>query len=537
MSDLRAERWRRISDLFEGALGLPVEQRAAYLAEKCGGADDLRRDVESLLHHFAVDPAFLEHGPSHPPPGPSPGGYPPGSEPAVRQGPASEREASLAGKTIGPYLVKAELGRGGMGVVYLAEDTRLGRPVAIKVLPRALAADPSHRERLRFEARSAAALAHQNIASVYSLEEWDGDLFFVSEFVRGRTLRAVLHGEPLRPEQLLEIALATARALSAAHAQGVVHRDLKPENVMLSSDGPVKVIDFGLARPFSLLGPDQEGTHTQRTEAGMLVGTPGYMAPEQIEGGRIDFRTDIWAFGVMIYEAGTGRHPFPGRSLVSTIAQIMEKDPAPFATAAPTALGLLAPIVDRCLKKAPAQRYLSTDELVDDIVRARIAYGRSTSPAMEVVAPVAVPTAPAGTSGLTWWMRHQAAIAVVFSLMPVILWLFRDNYERASTGTALFFVALGLAAVAVPLRLNLWFSASLGQPRVLSKQRARVSRLVLVVDALFSALLLLGAILLLGKSPMRAAVLLAAALVNAVSFLIIEPATTSAAFPDEQDGG
>jgi predicted Ser/Thr protein kinase len=535
MPDVKAERWRRISDLFEGALGLPVEQRAAYLAEKCGNADDLRRDVESLLHHFAADPTFLEPGVTGPPPSP-PGGHPPGFAPEVRDLSAPEPPAaSLAGKTIGPYLVKTELGRGGMGVVYLAEDTRLSRPVAIKVLPRELAADPARRERLKFEARSAASLAHQNIASVYSLEEWEGDLFYVSEFVRGRTLRAALQGEPLKPEQLLEIALATARALSAAHAQGVVHRDLKPENVMLSSEGLVKVIDFGLARPFSLLGPDAEGTRTHRTEAGMLVGTPGYMAPEQIEGGRIDFRTDIWAFGVMLYEAGTGHHPFPGRSLVSTIAQIMQKDPVAFATMAPPTLGVLAPIVDRCLNKDPARRYLSTDELVDDVVQARIAYGRKSHPLADVAPPVVVTREAADESGLTWWMRHQVAIAVVFAAMPVILWFFRDNYDPVARGTALFFVALGLAAVAVPLRLNLWFNAYLRRCRILGQQIKRYGRLVLVTDALLSALLLLGAILLLGRSPMRAAVLLAAALVNAVSFLIIEPATTSAAFPDDDD--
>ena len=234
----------------------------------------------------------------------------------------SEETVTLAGRMVGPYRVLNEIGRGGMGIVYAAEDTRLDRRVALKALPPDYSADTARRERLRREARAAASLTHPSIATIYALEEIDGTLYIVSELVQGHTLRDELRGGPLRPPQLQSTLLQIAEALSAAHAQGIVHRDLKPENIMRAADGRVKVLDFGLARAAA---PDGR-TMTRLTEAGNAPGTPGYMAPEQLSGGTIDARTDVFAFGVLIAELATGEHPFgpDTAAMMKRMTELME---------------------------------------------------------------------------------------------------------------------------------------------------------------------------------------------------------------------
>lgn len=254
----------RIETVFGGALEQTPAERASFVSASCVGRPDLAREVLSLLdaHDRAGD--FLSH--------------PPVLEPAAD---SVDEPGARVGCTIGSYHVLAELGRGGMGVVYLAEDTRLGRQVALKALPSGRALDPTARARLHREARAAAKLAHPGIATVYALEEIDGELFLASEYVRGQTLRAELDAGPVDDHRVVDTALQIARALAAAHSAGVIHRDLKPENVMRTGDGSIKVLDFGLAR----IGLPEADSLTRE---GALLGTPAYMSPEQIRGDALD---------------------------------------------------------------------------------------------------------------------------------------------------------------------------------------------------------------------------------------------------------
>src|SRR5262245_35369821 len=271
-------------------------------------------------------------------------------------------DTSLAGRMIGPYIVRDELGRGGMGVVYLADDTRLGRPVALKALHPHVAAGTEQRERLRQEARIAAALSPSDgIATVYALEEFDGAMYVASEFVPGRTLRALVQDGPVPLPLLVDVATQIARVLAKAHAQGIVHRDLKPDNVMLTPAGGIKLLDFGLARA--------EGTQAARlTRTGTIVGTPAYMAPEQLVGEAADFRADLFALGVVIYEMASGANPFEAATMAATVDRVVRHEPAPLSTMSKVPPALET-IVQSCLRKRPSERYRSTDVIAGELDR------------------------------------------------------------------------------------------------------------------------------------------------------------------------
>src|SRR5262249_22548184 len=235
------------------------------------------------------------------------------------------------GAVVGTYTIVREIGRGGMGRVYLATDARLGRTVALKALAPHLLRDPAQRERLRREARAAAMLSHPGICTVYALEEVDGDLFIATEFVDGRTLSEEIQSRhPRSSADVVRTAQELARALAAAHASGVVHRDLKPDNVMRTRDGRLKILDFGLARIESPRMP--AGLVTQ---PGVVVGTPAYMAPEQINGTAVDARADVFAYGVLMYEYACGVHPFEGGSPLAVVARVLESDARPLALRCP----------------------------------------------------------------------------------------------------------------------------------------------------------------------------------------------------------
>ena len=375
------ERWRRIGDLFHRAQEQGAADRVRFLDDACGGDAALRAEVESLLaHHEDGAPRVLPTPPEEPAPGdaggrasvPADAGHhrrP--EEPAP--GDAGGRDP-LDGRRLGPYRIVRKLGEGGMGVVRLAEDTRLGRLVAIKALPPRFIRDEARRRRLRREARAAASLAHPGIATVYALEEFDGALCLVSEYVPGETLRQELAGGPLPPADLLDTAVAVARALAAAHEGNVLHRDLKPENVIRTGgagldDPGVKLVDFGLAR-FDDPGADTASA-PRLTAPGAALGTPGYMAPEQIRGEEVDGRTDVFAFGVLLFELASGRHPFTSSGPVSTVARVLEAAPPDLRRLAPACPPALPAIIGRCLRKDPAERYGAARELVEALERAR----------------------------------------------------------------------------------------------------------------------------------------------------------------------
>jgi eukaryotic-like serine/threonine-protein kinase len=273
-----------------------------------------------------------------------------------------------AGTRLGPYEILAPLGAGGMGEVYRARDSRLGRDLAIKVLSSEFAADADRRKRFEQEARSASALNHQNIVTIHDIGSEGATVYIAMEFVDGRTLREVLHGGALPTRRLLDLAYQMADGLAKAHAAGIVHRDLKPENVMVTKDGAVKILDFGLAKLLKEQPEESSNLPTaQATQAGTVLGTVGYMSPEQASGKALDFRSDQFALGAIFYEMATGRRAFQRGTTAETLTAIIREDAEPVAQ---TNAGVPAPfrwIIERCLQKDPDERYASTRDLARDV--------------------------------------------------------------------------------------------------------------------------------------------------------------------------
>jgi len=514
------ERWRRITRIFHSALTRPDTERPAYLDSACGGDAALRHEVESLLAEAEKDPEFLEQ-PAPPRGTPGSDGAPPRSGQPGREEP-EERLPRLVGRDL---LLRARLGAGGMGVVYLAEDTSLRKTVAVKALFPALAGDPSRRERLRREAQALAKLSNRNIVDVYRLEEQDGNLYVVTEYIDGPTLRERIRKGRLPLLEVIKVGLEIARGLAAAHARGIVHRDLKPENVMLPSDGGVKIVDFGLARSQPLVGPD-EATRATLTQPGERWGTPGYMSPEQLEGLAVDFRTDLFSFGVLLYEVASGHHPFAGGNAASTNANVLKESPPPLARGVSSDLALLNAVIDRCLCKDAAGRYAATEMLVRDLEQALESLLRPAP-----VAPVVPPPASTSPGALWWWQVHQCAISAVVAAMLPPLYLARA-WLGPLLGNGLFIAALVCAVPVVAMRLNLAFASS----RFLAGfegQRRRVRPWIHGGDWGYVACLAVAAARLFGAHDGFATLFLVIALALAVSSLAIEPLTERAAFPPD----
>jgi eukaryotic-like serine/threonine-protein kinase len=269
-----------------------------------------------------------------------------------------------AGTRLGPYEILGLVGAGGMGEVYRARDPRLGRDVAIKVLPSDVVTDPERLQRFEREARAVAALNHPNVLTVFDVGTHDGTPYVVTELLEGETLRELLSRRSPNQRQILSFAAQTARGLDAAHAKGIVHRDLKPENVFVTTDGRAKVLDFGLAKLVDRLASDsQEATEASPTGAGQVLGTVGYMSPEQVRGLPMDHRTDLFSLGVVLYELLSGKHPFRRDTTVATLTAILEETPADLSTLARGVPPALSGIVARCLEKDRGQRFRSAYDL------------------------------------------------------------------------------------------------------------------------------------------------------------------------------
>src|SRR5229473_2674198 len=302
----------------------------------------------------------------------------------------------MVGQTISHFRVLEKLGGGGMGVVYKAEDTSLGRLVALKFLPEELSRDHQAVDRFRREARAASALNHPHICTIHAISEHEGVFFIVMELLEGQTLKYYIGKRPFNTAWLMDVGTQIAAALGAAHEKGIVHRDIKPANLFVTSCGQVKVLDFGLAK---LLGPPASrvsigamgaDTATLSTEAGLLVGTVGYMAPEQLEGEPVDPRTDLYALGLVMYEMATGRNPFLGQSASSTIANILKEEAPPVEQHNPVAPPEFGRILQKCLRKRIDERYISARDLAVDLAALR----RSLEPSGRASAVVAVGPAP-----------------------------------------------------------------------------------------------------------------------------------------------
>src|SRR5262245_20330032 len=357
---MRPDRWKQVKRLYHAALEREPEARNAFLDEACAGDEDLRREVAELLACDIPSDSFIQS---------------PAIEIAARAMAAEPLvEASnnpmgslIAGSQIGAYRLLEPLGRGGMGEVHLALDTRLNRKVALKLLLAEFTTDPELLRRFEQEARAASALNHPNIITVYEIGEIEGRRFIATEYVEGETLRRRLARAPERPIRLseaLEIASQVAVAIQAAHEAGITHRDIKPENVMVRNDGLVKVLDFGLAK-LSVARTDFQAppANSLNTRSGMVMGTISYMSPEQARGEKVDHRTDIFSLGVMLYEMLAGRRPFEGATAGDVMAAVLNSEPVPLTEAAPEAPATLWRIVRRCLEKRPAQRFQSAGDL------------------------------------------------------------------------------------------------------------------------------------------------------------------------------
>ncbi|MBA3569746.1 MAG: serine/threonine protein kinase [Pyrinomonadaceae bacterium] len=316
------EKWQHVKELFDSALERKAEDRAAFLDHACDGDESLRKEVESLLTSYEEGESFMER-------------------PAVALAAetlAGSQGESLIGQTIGHYQVTREIGSGGMGEVYLAQDAKLGRPVALKLLPSYLSKDEDRLRRFEREARTASALNHPNVCVIYEVGETEDDRHYMAmEYVDGVTLRQHMMIAPMGLREVLDVAVQITSGLAAAHEVGIVHRDIKPENIMLRRDGYVKVLDFGLAK-LTEQPPTTVATPTGarvKTDTGVVMGTSRYMSPEQARGLALDARTDIWSLGVVIYEMVTGRPPFEGATTSDVIVSILEREPPPLAQPSP----------------------------------------------------------------------------------------------------------------------------------------------------------------------------------------------------------
>ncbi|HEX8556667.1 MAG TPA: serine/threonine-protein kinase, partial [Pyrinomonadaceae bacterium] len=347
---MRAERFEQVDGLFAAALEAAPGERAALLDAACAGDAELRAEVESLLaaHERAGD--FIEEH---------------ALEAAAR---AQARQlAGAAGRRVGHYRIVSPLGAGGMGEVYLALDTRLGRRVALKLLPAEFTQDAGRVRRFETEAFAASALNHPNILTIYDIGRADGSHFIAAEYVEGRTLKGLIPGAPLPTEEALGVAAQVAEALAAAHAAGIVHRDIKPDNIMLRPDGYVKVLDFGIAK---LTEPRSSADAAAgQTETGAVVGTVAYMSPEQALGRAVDHRTDVFNLGLVLYELLTGRHPFRGDTDAATFDAILNRDPPPPRLRDTEAALELERVLLRALEKDRELRYQTASDLRAELKR------------------------------------------------------------------------------------------------------------------------------------------------------------------------
>ena len=340
-SDLDRERWRQIDRLFDAALDTPAAERDAFLAEACSGDEELRAQVEALLEAAARGGRDLD-------------------DPVSRLGAAIVATSGLGRETrqVGPFRILREVGRGGMGVVYLAEDTRLGRPVALKALPPYLGVGREARQRFVAEARALSVLDHPNIATLYEADETgDGQLYMVFAYYEGETLESRIAQGPLPVDKAVGIATRIADGLAAAHERGIIHRDVKPSNVFLTDNGGVKLLDFGVAK---LAGEELTG-------AGVQPGTVAYMSPEQASGESIDRRSDLWSVGVVLYEMLTGQRPFPGGDRASVKDSILHDPPVPVASLRPDLPKELERVIEKLLCRSPEGRYPTADALLEDL--------------------------------------------------------------------------------------------------------------------------------------------------------------------------
>jgi serine/threonine protein kinase len=500
------ERWRRVRTVLEQAVAIESSERPAFLTKACPDPDE-RREVESLLAEHDRAAGFLEGGAA-----------------AVAAGLARSRSRLEPGRVVGSYRIVRELGHGGMGVVYLARDMKLGRDVALKVLSEDLGQDEARRERLRREARAAAAVSHAGVAQVYALEEdQEGFTYIVTEFVDGRTLREEISAGPLPVARAIDTAHRIASALAAAHTRGVIHRDLKPENVMRAKDGTVKVLDFGLAHL------EQDEGETRLTRTGTLLGTPGYIAPEQLMGEPAGPASDIYALGLVLQEMLTGQHAFSGsnNSATALMARILEGAPHTLPPSMVMERPGIDEVVRRCLAKRPDERFISMSAVATSLERL-------AQPSAATVPVLPLSSLQLAQLSTYWWQMHHVVISVLYIAMIYPVWLNRGEPLPRWGHNSLVLAVILAAALAATLRFHLVFTARV-QPHHLTAARKRARPWTRGADWMMT-LTLLGTA---GAALMRdrvwfAALFFTVAASATIASVLIEPATTEATFGEER---
>jgi len=465
---MKPERWQVIEELYHSASDLPNGQRNSFLQEACGEDQSLLYEVESLIRHGSTSQSVLDT---------------PAMAIMAKAIAADESKSSapfLEGTIISHYRILAPIGRGGMGVVYKAEDLKLRRLVALKLLPQFLAADPQALHRFEREAQAASALNHPNICTVYEVDEADGLHFIAIELLEGETLKKRIARGPLEVLEILGIVIEICDALEAAHSAGIIHRDIKPSNILLTRRGRTKLLDFGVAKR---IGPEfvqetEDGLSVlpgnvdlRLTSPGAAIGTVVYMSPEQASGREIDTRSDLFSLGAVLYEMTTAKCPFLGKDLADVLRKIQDRPPVPIEQLSPKAPSELIRITNKAMQKDRSRRYQRAAEMQADLqaLRGRLATRTSRRKALLVPALIVMFFTLTLLFALKPWRTSVQPSRRLFVLPPdgTTFNLIRDEGSAVALspdGTKLAFSAVdakGTARIWVRPLLQMWTPRSI----------------------------------------------------------------------------